>query len=306
MKQAIKPTAIRSAVGVLAAIVLFYCAGLQFPVVDATTDTYFREAITKAGVAYATCRVVNATVSVVKASHIQLEPAGIGISLAAGQVLDPIDDMTERLSDVLVTAITSLGVQKLAHDIFVSLAPPVLAVFVLALSILVWFSTARIAHLKTITVKIVIVIAIARICLPLSSVANGFIYTHFFADQVEAANAQLSLVSAEFDKLNDFSLPAVDGLMKTIENSAALLKQKTSEFTAAIETLVANMGETIENLLRLTFIFVAVFLIQVVMLPLLTFWFLVNVTHALFQYNAPLRRDHPPTTTARKEAFDSA
>jgi len=71
------------------------------------TDAYFREAITKAGVAYATCRVLNASVSIVKDSSLQLEPAGVGISLAVGQALDPIDDMTERLSDVLVTAITS-------------------------------------------------------------------------------------------------------------------------------------------------------------------------------------------------------
>ena len=51
----------------------------------------------------------------------------------------PIDDMTERLSDVMVTAITSLGVQKLAYAIGVAFVPPILAACLFLLSLLVWY-----------------------------------------------------------------------------------------------------------------------------------------------------------------------
>lgn len=88
---------------------LLFFPGLRLPIIDNTTDVHFHEAITKAGVTYATCRMINASVSIVKDSNLNLEPAGIGITLAIGQALDPIDDMTERVSDVIVTAITSLG-----------------------------------------------------------------------------------------------------------------------------------------------------------------------------------------------------
>ena len=138
-----KQKIIQSSVGVMIAILLFFSSGLKLPVLDTMTDTYFRESIAKAGVAYATCRVINASVSIVKDSSLQLEPAGVGISLAVGQALDPIDDMTERLSDVLVTAITSLGVQKLAYEISVSFAPPMLSIFLFALSILLWCENER-------------------------------------------------------------------------------------------------------------------------------------------------------------------
>ncbi len=148
MKAARKRKIIGSSIGILAAILLFFSAGLKLPVMDSATDTYFREAITRAGVAYATCRIVNASVSIVKESNLELEPAGVGVSLAVGQALDPIDDMTERLSDVLVTAITSLGVQKLAYEMSVSLAPPILSVFLFALSILIWFKNERTVRLK--------------------------------------------------------------------------------------------------------------------------------------------------------------
>ncbi|MBL0731807.1 MAG: hypothetical protein JJW03_03030, partial [Desulfosarcina sp.] len=267
METSIKQTIIRSSMGILVAILLFFSLGLKLPVIDPATDIYFYEAMTKAGVVYATCRVVNASVSIVKESHLELEPAGIGLSLALGQALDPIDDMTERLSDVLVTAITSLGVQKLAYEISVSLAPPVLSVLLLVLSILIWFKNEMIISLKNLTMRILFIIVIARFCLPISSMANDFIQKNFFFDQISDANKELALGSAELDKLKDFSLPEIDGILGTIENSASLLKRKTIAFKNAVVITVSNAGNIIESLLKLTFLYVGIFLIQVIILP---------------------------------------
>jgi hypothetical protein len=288
MTPAQKRNIIGSSVGILAAVLLFFSAGLRLPVLDPATDTYFREAITKAGVAYATCRVVNASVSIVKESYLELEPAGIGVSLAVGQALDPIDDMTERLSDVLVTAITSLGVQKLSYEMSVSLAPPILAVFLLALSILIWFKNERATRLKKGAMGVLLIIVVARFCLPMSSVANTFLQKHFFADQISEATSELSLVSARLDKIKDFSLPEIDGVLKTIENSASFLKQKSMEFKDAIGITASHMGDIIENLLQLTFLYVGVFLIQVIILPLLTFWLLVKTINFFLATHIPV------------------
>jgi len=251
------------------------------------TDTYFREAITKAGVAYATCRVINASVSIIKDSSLQLEPAGVGISLAVGQALDPIDDMTERLSDVLVTAITSLGVQKLAYEISVSFVPRMLSIFLFALSILLWFENERLTSLQKTITRFIVLLIIARFCLPISSVADEYLQEHFFADQISGANERLAVGSAELDKLKDLSLPETDGVLGTIENSASFLKQKTTEFRNAFVATVTNTGDIIENLLKLTYLYVGIFLIQVVILPLLSFWFLVKTANALFHTNIP-------------------
>jgi len=90
MKNTKKQKTIRSSLGVLIAILLFFSSGLKLPLLDTTTEVYFSEAIAKAGVVYATCRVVNASVSIVKHSSLQLEPAGVGVSLAVGQALDPM------------------------------------------------------------------------------------------------------------------------------------------------------------------------------------------------------------------------
>ena len=60
------------------AVALFMLPGLKLPYVDENTDTYFAESMTKASLAYGVCRVVNASVSVIKESQVQVEPARAG------------------------------------------------------------------------------------------------------------------------------------------------------------------------------------------------------------------------------------
>jgi hypothetical protein len=292
MKITKQQKTIRSLIGIAIAIVLFFSSGLRLPVLDTTADTYFSDAITKAGLTYATCRAVNASISIVKESSLQLEPAGVGVSLAVGQALDPIDDMTERLSNVLVTAITSLGVQKLTYEISISLAPPALAVFLLILSILSWFENDRLQRFQKIILRLALFIAIARFFLPMSSMANEFLNNHFFADQISEHSTELAIGSAEIDTLKEFSLPEIDGIMGTIDNSAVFLKEKSIAFKNALTATMNNMGHIIETLLELMILYIGQFLIQVIILPLLSFWFLIKTMNALFNTNAPILLKH--------------
>jgi len=287
-----KEKIIKSSIGITVAIFLLFSSGLRLPFLDKTTDVYFREAISKAGVAYATCRVINASVSIIKDSHLQLEPAGVGISLAVGQALDPIDDMTERLSDVLVTAIASLGIQKLIYEMSVSLVPSVLSILLFLFSVLVWFKNERIQYLQKFIVRFSVIIIIARFCLPVSSFANEFIQQHFFAEQISEARENLALGTADLDRLKEYSLPESDGILDTISSSSSFLKRKSIELKDALATTVSNMGSIVENLLTLTFLYVGIFLIQVIILPLLVFWIFVKVANSLFFINIPTVLHH--------------
>jgi hypothetical protein len=288
----LKQNVIKSFLGILISILLFFSAGTQLPVLDSKADSYFNDAITKAGISYATCRVINASVSIIQESRLELEPAGVGLSLAVGQILDPINDMIERLSDVLVLAITSLGVQELTYELSVTLAPPIFAVFLFVLSILLWFQNDRIMRVQKATMSILLIVGIARFCLPISSIANEFIQENFFEKKIADANNELALGVADLDKLKDISLPEYDGFMEAIENSASFLKQKSILYKNAIATTVSNRGSIIENLLTLTFLYVGIFFIQVILLPLLIFWILLKSINAIFYTNIPMTVIH--------------
>ena len=277
-----------SLLGIMLATTLMFSVGLKIPLLDKKANTYFKESISKAGLAYATCRVINASISVIQNSNLQLEPAGVGVSLAVGQVLDPIDDMTERLSDVLVTAIVALGIQKLAYEISVSFAPPALSMLLFILSLLIWFNNKKIQLFQKTIIKIIFIVMIARLCLPISSVANDFLHTNFFEVQITDAKEGLTLSTTGLDELKAFALPEIDGVLGTIKNSSLLLMEKSIEFKNALMSITRNMQNIISNLVKLTTLYVGIFLIQVLILPLLVFWLLIKTTNAFFNKDLPV------------------
>ncbi|MCI5122726.1 MAG: hypothetical protein D3908_16375, partial [Candidatus Electrothrix sp. AUS4] len=65
------------------------------------------------------------------------------------------------------------------------------------------------------------------------------------------------------------------------------LKEKSGELKNALAMVANNMGGIIESLLQLTFLYVGILLIQVVLLPLLAFFFLIKIVNALFDIHLP-------------------
>ncbi len=280
-----KKKAILSTLCVIVAFFLFISTEIRVPVIDQNADEYFKSAASEAALAYTTCRVINASVSIVKESELQLEPAGIGLSLAIGQALDPIDDMTERLSDVIVTAIVSLGVQKIFYEISVFIAPLLLSVTILILSILIWSKNHRLKIIHQSLLRVTLLIIIFRFFLPLSAVTNNFINQHFFQKKISAARSELAISSSTFSELKDFNLPEIDGIMGTIKGSASLLKQKTVELKNILKSVKDQTSGIIVNLLELTWLYAGVFFIQVIFLPLLAFWILTKMANILLDTN---------------------
>lgn len=273
---------ITSIIGIVLSLLLFFSSGQHIPLLDTSADSYFKDSITKAGVSYGVSRVINATVSVIKESSVELEPAGIGMSLAVGQIVDPINDMVERLSHVLVMSIASLGVQELVYEISITIVPQILAFVLLTLTGLIWFQNKRVVKLQRVMTSVLIIGAIARFCLPLSSMANEFLQEAFFEEKIVDANERLASSTAGLNRIEDIEVPQVDGFMGTIGNSASYIKDKSVEFKNTIQTIVQNKAVIIENLLKLTFLYLGIFIIQVLALPLLVFWFLMRIVNALF------------------------
>lgn len=293
-----------SSLGIIFAILLTLFSGLRLPLIDTKADNYFHEAITEAGISYATCRAINSSVSIIQNSDIDLSPAGIGMSLAVGRVLDPINDMTERLSNVLVTAITSLGIQKMTYDISISLAPYLLAICLFILSIVMWFNNVQIITFQQWIVKIILVVIVARFCLPLSALANNFVNEHYFTSQISETEKNLELESPKLDIAKNLSMPKSSGFLGIIKYSASSIKQKAIEFKDALNNILTSTGNIIENLLKLTILYVEMFLTQIIILPLLSFWLFVKLAKILFQVKIPLILRHPKLLTINHPQTD--
>ncbi len=272
----------------LIAAILFILPNSKVPYVDNNTEIYFNSAITQASIAYGVCRGINAAASVIKESQIQIEPAGLGVSLAAGQVLDPLDDMTERASDVLVTAIVSLGIQEIAYEICVSYAPPLIATALLLFLLASFVKHEKARALRNIILRGMAILAIARFCLPASSIASNYLHENFFTPKITQAREELSLGLPDLDKLKNFKLGEVDGVMGTLKNGFGFVEGKTTELTSALKMMAKNMTSIISNLLKISSLYVAIFLVQVILLPIMAFWILIKIVNVLFTLSIPV------------------
>lgn len=293
---------IRSLTAIGLALALWLMPGRELPGIDSQADAYFENAITLAGLSYATCRIVNATVSVIGDSQVQLNPAGIGVSLAAGKVLDPIDDMTERLSNVLVTAIVSLGIQKLGYEIGVSIAPDILAAVLLAYAVIGLLPWAGANRWQWILMRVSALVLVARFLLPITSSVNDFLMANYFTAEIEETTAALAVYTGGFEELQKIEFPEYDGFLGTIENSAIIVKQRALNLSDALSSMAQNLGAIIDNLLTLTWLFAAIFIIQVILLPLGVLWLMVKLVNQLFDTQF---RIHTPGKTP-PEAPDTA
>jgi hypothetical protein len=57
-------------------------------------------------------RALNAVISVAQGTEVSLQPLGVGVTLAPGQLLDPVNDLVEKFSDLMLMASVAFGVQK--------------------------------------------------------------------------------------------------------------------------------------------------------------------------------------------------
>lgn len=81
-------------------------------ILDNYADTYTTEAFTSAAITYAAARGINAVVSTMQTTTIEI---GIGLSgsLTVGELLDPINDLIERFSSIMTLVLVSLAGQKI-------------------------------------------------------------------------------------------------------------------------------------------------------------------------------------------------
>jgi hypothetical protein len=264
--------------------IFFIAQGIKIPYIDTSSDTYFKSAIAKAGVAYASARGVNAIVSMMQNSQLNLEPAGVGVSLAVGQVLDPINDMTERVSDVLVLAITSLGLQKLLYEMSISIVPLLLGVVLVLFAFSIWFENEKIKIFHSFLLLFSLALIVARFALPVASFANQYLYENFFSERIQASTQALHVKGVDVSELSKITLPTKKetGFWGKISNGTKFIQDKSAKFKEAFVYTLHNAGNLIENLLNLTLLYVGVFLIQVIFLPLFIFWLFFKIFKLFF------------------------
>ena len=94
---------------------LFFILAIVFNLnqaLDNSSQHYVDKAFNRAIISFGIAKTLNGVISVAQGTEVAIQPAGVGINLTPGQILDPVNDLIERFSWIMLASTTSLGIQK--------------------------------------------------------------------------------------------------------------------------------------------------------------------------------------------------
>lgn len=135
---------------------------------------------------YALARGLNAVISVAQGTELSVEPMGVGVTLAPGQILDPLNDLIEQFSVVLLVASASLGVQKILLGIGdLPLLRVLLVLLTLAALLASWWRRDKTVAAQGL-VKIVLVLTLLRLAVPALGLVSNQVQLWLAAERAQA------------------------------------------------------------------------------------------------------------------------
>jgi hypothetical protein len=159
-----------------AALVAVFLVVAWSRVLDEWSLAYLREALAGSGAIYATARSVNALVSVLQGTEVN----AVFVSFTIGEVLDPINDLIERFSGLVLLALGSLALQQLLIGIISHEATNVL--FTVAVLASLALSLRAPPPLRQQSLRVLVFVLTLRLLLPVIVLGEGAIERIYLRD----------------------------------------------------------------------------------------------------------------------------
>ena len=154
---------------------------------DDASENYADEALKRALVTFAVARGLNGVISVAQGTEVAVEPGGVGVNFTVGQILDPINDLVEQFSSVMLVAASSLGLQKVLLTMTGWWGATLL--FVVAAVVLAgvaWWPGGARAAAESVAIRVFLVLAFVRFALPVLIIGTHIVFSAFLEGEHDA------------------------------------------------------------------------------------------------------------------------
>lgn len=251
------------------ALVIIVLAALAWtPWIDRSANDYYSEAFSRALITFGIARALNGVVSVIQGTEVSLHPAGVGVTLAPGELVDPINDLIERFSWVMLASSTSLGIQSILMEISAWWG----IAAIVTLGAVVWLLLIKKRRWRRVALRFFLLALFLRFAVPGMVLLSHGIYEMFMADDYAAATTSIEKTREDLEEMVDQDEIARDG------NEDAGFMQSVGDWFAdkanalnvreRLTLYREKMAGATEHFLRLA----AVFVLQTIVLPLLFLW----------------------------------
>jgi len=249
-------------------LLLASLAALLLPSMDGFAEAQVEAGLKRALVAYAMARALNGVISVAQSTEVAVEPAGVGVALNPGEILDPVNDLVEQFSTVMLFAAASLGLQRLM--VVISAWHPLqLALCVLMLGWLV-ASFVTVPRVQRLLRGFALLAMLLRFAVPVSAVTSEYAYRLFLAPEYESSSAAIAQVRDDLMLQAQAAKPQLPDDASFTDRARAWFEDKAEAFDVEkqLDKLESTATEVTTHVINL----IAVFTIQTIVMPLLLMW----------------------------------
>ena len=216
---------------------------------DRLSDAYLDEALQTGALVYATARAINASVSFLQGT--EFTPGFV--TLSAGEVLDPLNDLIERFSAILLLALGSLALQKILLAIFDHHAFSLL--LTANLGLLAACATARFSRFFGGALRFFLLAALVRFALGLAVLVSGAVDRVFLAGDDDTRRAVMTELDSELSALSDAApgapapaeTAAVEEELAAARRLEALQQEEVDRLRSQLEQMNAELDATLED-----------------------------------------------------------
>lgn len=235
----------------------------------------------RAMISYATARTLNAAISVAEGTEVAIEPGGVGVNFTPGRALEPINELVEQFSVLMLFACIAFGVQK----ILISIGGFWLVSLVLTVASIVWawFHWNQQRPPVWVT-KILVILLMVRFAIPMVTLGTDLIFQKYLSSDYAASQNAIDTASGQITEVNPSTPePTADlGLMDRMKEKAHDLWTKTTamvDVKAQYVQLKQKAEQWAEHIIKL----IVIFMLQTVIIPTLLIWFLYALVKGMFE-----------------------
>lgn len=246
-------------------------------VVNESAKDVIDKSFNQALIVFGSAKALNAVISLAQGTEINLP----FVVVAVGEVLDPINDLVEQFSLIMLASLVSLGIQKIllnfvSNDFF----NLTFIISIIVFNIFLFLKFKNIESIKNMALKLTLILLFLRFSIPFVAYLNQYSYDYFIKPQynIEQLNETILNTKDEISKINLESVEEKEsGFFEKFRQKfdMTFYEKKVDEYKDAVDSSSDNIVDLI-----------IVFIFQTILLPLFYLFVFYILLKKLFNFPA--------------------
>ena len=259
---------------------LFLCWGGSQ---DAIATTKVNDGMIRALASFATARSLNAAISVAQESSVSASFFGVGGILAIGQILDPINDLIESFSSLMLVACVAFGTQA----ILLKIGAEWILMAILSAVMTIWAGLNLLEHKSPNWLsRIALILIMVRFAIPMTIIGSDFVFENFLAGEYVDSQNSVSKATKTLEEINTEKPKFIVKEQPPAEPD--IIEKYTGIKTETLKVPDFNIVENtkmkydsaiyeLNGAVRKTINLIVIFLLQTVFVPIFILWAMYGI-----------------------------